>query len=177
MLPMTEQLSRAARALAEAQVSSVTAFAQVALDSGAGAAELNMDALKTALAASTVTLRQLMTAKDTQEWFGLASSQPQQAFERLQAYGRQMAEVAQGARAALTRVAETEAAAARQKAGELVEAVGKAPAFASTPMNSFLKTAIDNAHAGYDQMTRAGQQQLTPPAGVAVAAAEPQAAG
>lgn len=176
MFPMTEQLSRAAKALAEAQVNSVTAYLRATLDSGASAAELQADTLKTTLAAATVTLRQLLTAKDAQEWFGLAASQPQQAFERVQAFGRQAGDIARGAGAAFSRVAETEAAAARQKVGELVEAAGKTPAFGTQPINSFLKTAIDNVHAGYDQMTRAGKPQLPPPAADGAAAAQPAAA-
>ena len=158
MFSITEQLSQASKAFFEAQMASVAAYAQVACDSGVSAIDLNVDAFKSSMAAATVAARQWMSVRDAQEWLSLANNQSQLAIERASAYGRQAAEAAEGSRARFSRVVETAGAASKQKGAELVDAVKQSPAAAITPLNSFLKSAFDNAQAGYDQFTRAGQQ-------------------
>ncbi|HAT29959.1 MAG TPA: hypothetical protein DCW29_03650 [Janthinobacterium sp.] len=154
MFSLSEQLTLASKAVFEAQLTSAQAFAQAAVDIAVTAVDMNVDAAKSSLAAGTVATRQLMAIRDPQEWASLTASQSQLAMERVGAYGRQAAEVAQGARASLARVAETQGAASKQKVSELVDVVKKVPTAVVTPMNSFLKTAFDGAHAGYDRIAR-----------------------
>ena len=157
MFSISEQLSLAIKAFFDAHLVSTTALAQAAFDNGVTVVDLNVDAVKTSLAAATVATHQLMSVKSTQEWMSLTANQSQLALERAHAYGRQAADIAQGSRANFSRVAETEGAASKQKLVELVDAVKTAPATAATPINKFFKTAFDSAQAGYDQFTRAIQ--------------------
>ncbi|MES2742289.1 MAG: phasin family protein [Pseudomonadota bacterium] len=158
MFAISEQLSRATKAAIDAQLVSAHAFAQAAFDSGATAIGVNVEAFKTSLAAATVAANQILAAKSTQEWLTVGTSQSQQAMERAQAYGRQAASVVQDSRAKFSQVAQQEAAVSKQKLIELVDVVKKAPAAAATPINSFFKSAIDQAQSGYDQMARKGEQ-------------------
>ena len=167
MFSFTEQLAQASKAFFEAQMVSAAAFAQAAFDSGVGTIDLNVDAFKSSMAAATVATRQWLTVRDAQEWVSLTNNQSQLAMQRATAYGRQAADAAEGSRARFSKVAETASAASKQKVVELVAAVKQSPAAAITPLNTFLKSAFDNAQAGYDQFTRAGQQTV---AGMAAAA-------
>lgn len=167
MFTISERLTLATKAVFDAQLVSGLAFAQAAFDSGATVIDLNVEAARTCMAASTVAAKQLLSIKDAQEWFGMAASQSQLALDRLHAYGRQAADIAQGAQARFSRVAETEIAASQQKVIELVDVVKQAPGVAARPLNSFLKTAFETAHAGYDRFTRVGRAapaELMPPA-------------
>ena len=157
MFFISEQLSLAAKAYFEAQMTSVAAYAQLAVDSGASAIDLNVDAVKSSMAAATVAANQWLSVRDAQGWMSMTNGQSQLALERASAYGRQAAELAQGSRARFSGVAEKQGAASRQKGVELVDAVKLAPAAAINPLNTFLKSAFDNAQAGYDQFTRTGQ--------------------
>lgn len=153
MNTLTEQLSLATKAVFDAQLVSATAVAQAAFDSGVTMIDLNVDAAKTCMAAYTVAANQLLSIKDPQEWMSMTASQSQLALDRVHAYGRQAADIAQDAQAKFSRVAETEIAASQQKVIELVDVVKQAPTVAAKPINSFLKTAFQTAHEGYDNFT------------------------
>lgn len=157
MFTISEQLSLATKAVFDAQLVSAIAFAQAAFDSGVTVIDLNVEAARTCMAAATVAANQLLSIKDPQEWMSMTASQSQLALDRIHAYGRQAADIAQGARDKFSRVAQTEIAASQQKVSELVDVVKQAPTVVAKPLNSFLKTAFETAHAGYDQFTRAGQ--------------------
>lgn len=153
MFTISEQLSLAAKAVFDAQLVTVTAFAQAAFDSCVTIIDLNVDAAKTCMAATTVAANQLLSARDPQDWLSMSATQSRLALDRAHAYGRQAADIAQGAQAKFSRVAETEIAASQQKVIELVDVVKKTPAVVVKPLNTFLKTALQTAHAGYDQIT------------------------
>ena len=153
MINLTEQLSRAIRAVFDAQLVSATALAQAAFDSGVTMIDLNVDAAKTCMAANTVAANQLLSIKDPQEWMSMTANQSQLTLDRVHAYGRQAAGFAQEAQQKFSRVAETEIAASQQKVIELVDAVKQAPTVVAKPINSFLKTAFQTAHEGYHNLT------------------------
>lgn len=166
MFTLPEQLSLATKAVFDAQIVSATACAQAAFDSGVAVIDLNLEAAKTCMAAATVAANQLLSIKDGREWMNLTTGQSQMALDRLHAYGRQAADVAQGAQAKFSRLAETEIAASQQKVIELVDVVKHAPAVVAKPINTFLKTAFESVHAGYDQIKRPapGSQESLPAA-------------
>lgn len=117
MFTHPEQFAQAAKSLIEAQLSSFSAYTQAALDSGASVVDLNMDAVRTSLAATTVAAQQWLSAQP-QELPGLTASQSQQARDRIQAYGRQAAGLV---------------GAAQQRFSQAATAA---------PLNSFLKSAF-----------------------------------
>ncbi|MDC8757712.1 TIGR01841 family phasin [Janthinobacterium fluminis] len=157
MFSLSEQLTLASKAVLETQLASATALAEAAFDSGVNVIDLNVDAVKTSLAAAGEATRQWLAVKNPLEWFSATASQSQLAIDRAKAYGRQAGDIAQGAQAKLASVAQAEIAVSKQKVGELVDLVKKTPAAVATPINSFLKSAFDGAHAGYDKTTPAGQ--------------------
>ena len=153
MIILAEQLSLATKAVFDTQLASATAFSQAAFHCGVTMIDLNVDAAMTCMAAYTVAAKQLLSVKDSQEWMSTTASQSQLALDRVHAYGRQAAELAQDAQANFSRVAESEIAASQQIVIELVDVVKRAPTVAAMPINSFLKTAFQTAHEGYDNFT------------------------
>lgn len=158
MFAIPEQLSIASKGVLAAQLSGAHAFSQALLDSSQTLIELNVTTLKNSLDAASAIGSQLIAARDTQEFVSLSNNFSQQAIERARDYGQQASSIAQGTRAKLTEVAETELAHSKEKMGELVDAVKKAPGEAGTPINSFFKSAVDSVQAGYNKMAEAGKQ-------------------
>ncbi len=68
MFSSSEQFSQVARNLFEAQVAAMQAFTHAALDAGVNALELNIDTIKSALAAVTINTRQWMSAGSADQW-------------------------------------------------------------------------------------------------------------
>lgn len=158
MFSFPEQLSAAGKAVLESQLTGAHAFAQAVFDSSKTALDLHVAAVKTSLEAASAAGSQLILAKNPQEFVSLSTTYSQQAIAQARDYGQQATALAQGTRARLTEVAETEIANSKQKVGNLVDAVKQAPNDANAPINSFIKGAFDRAQAGYDQLAAAGKQ-------------------
>lgn len=158
MFSLTDEVSSASKAVFEANLQSATAFAQAAFDSSKSLIDLHVATAKASIEAAGEVRGKLLAVKDPQEWFSLTQDQSQQALERAREYGRQAAELAQETKNKFSQVAESELANSKQKVGELVEAVKKAPTDATVPINTFFKGAFDRAQAGYEQFARAGQK-------------------
>ncbi len=157
MFTIAEQFSLASKAVFEAQLASANAFVQAAFDSGATVAGLNLDAVRTSLAATTVAANQLLSVKDPRELFSFGQSQSKLVIDRIQSYGRQAHEIARGTQGKFAEVAKSEFAASRQKVGELLEVAKHAPDSVITPLNNFYKTALSGVHEAYDKNTRTGK--------------------
>ncbi len=158
MSSIPEQLSLASKALFQAQLAGVAAFAQAAFDSGKTAIDLNVAAFKTSLDAASAASSELLAAKDPQEFVSLSTSHSKEALERARDYGQQATSLAQDTRAKLTEVAESNLAASKEKVGDLVEAVKQAPGDAGAPFNSFVKSVFERGQANLDQFTAASKK-------------------
>jgi phasin family protein len=99
-----EQYSQA-QSLIEAHIRSFDTCAKAVLQSSAGLVDLQLDAVKNALATATDSSHHMLSLKDPQDWMNLTAVQSQQAFDRAQAYGRQAAGIAREAHALLTQAA------------------------------------------------------------------------
>ena len=151
MFSFSEQLSQAGKAIYAAQVSSAQALAEAAFQGGARLIDLQLDAARSSLAASTVAAQQLLSARDPKTLLELSRTQSQLAMERIGSYGRQAKEVAQENQENFTAVTKGEFAASRQKFGELLQAVKETPFPLINPFNNFLKSPFGAADEGYDK--------------------------
>lgn len=154
MFSFSEQLSEAGKAVYAAQVSGVQAVAEAALQGGARLIELQFDAARSSLAATTVAAQQWLSARDSQTLLQLSRTQSQLAMERIGSYGRQAKEVVQANQENFTAVTKGEFAASRQKFGELLQAAKETPFPLVIPFNNFLKSPFGAADEGYDKNTR-----------------------
>ena len=158
MFAFPEQLSNATKANLESQFalfSSLTAKTFAGMEK---LVELNLSTAKAALENSSASTRQLLAAKDPQEFFSVTSTLAQPNAEKAVAYSRQVASIAADTGAEFTRAAEGQLAEVNRKVISLVDEVTKnAPAGSETYVSAF-KTAISNANAGYEQFTKTTKQ-------------------
>lgn len=160
MFSIPEQFSNATKANFEAQFAIFSALTNKAFEGVEKLVDLNLTAAKASLEETSITAKQLLAAKDPQEFFALASAQAQPNAEKTIAYGRHLATIASSTGAEFSKAAETQIAETNRKVISLVDEVSKnAPAGTENAV-ALLKSAIGNASAGYEQLSRTAKQAV-----------------
>ena len=160
MSSFQEQFSAATRTTLESQIALLTALTGKAFESVEKVIELNMTVAKAALEESTSNARQLLAAKDPQEFIALSTSQVQPNAEKATAYGREVMTIVSGLQAEVTKAAESQIGEHSRKFATLVDEVSKTAPAGSENVVAFMKTAIANAIAGYEQLSKTGKQAV-----------------
>lgn len=160
MFTLPEQFSTAAKANLEAQLSLLTSLTSKAFESVEKVVDLNLNVAKASLEDSSIAARQLLTAKDPQEFFSLSAAQAQPTAAKAIAYGRHLAGIATSAQAEFTRAAEEQIAETGRKMSALVEDVSKNAPAGSENVIAIVKSAIGNANAGYEQFSKSTKQAV-----------------
>lgn len=160
MFTLPEQFSSVAKANFEAQLSLLTSLTGKAFESVEKVVDLNLNVAKASLEDSSIAAKQLISAKDPQEFFSLSAAQAQPTAAKAIAYGRHLAGIATSAQAEFTRAAEEQIAEAGRKVSALVEDVSKNAPAGSENVIAMFKSALGNANAGYEQFTRTTKQAV-----------------
>lgn len=160
MFTIPEQFSSAAKANFEAQLSLFASLTNKAFESVEKVVDLNLNVAKASLEDTSIAARQLLTAKDPQEFFSLTAAQAQPTAAKAIAYGRHLAGIATSAQAEFTRAAEEQIAETGRKFSSLVEDVSRNAPAGSENVIAFVKSAIGNANAGYEQLTKTTKQAV-----------------
>ncbi|MGH8807667.1 MAG: TIGR01841 family phasin [Noviherbaspirillum sp.] len=158
MFTIPEQFSTVAKANIEAQLAIFTALTSKAFESMEKVVDLNLNVAKASLEDSSIAAKQLLSAKDPQEFFSLTAAQAQPTAAKAIAYGRHLAGIASSAQAEFTRAAEEQFAETSRKVSALVEDVSKNAPAGSENVVALVKTAIGNATAGYEQFSKTAKQ-------------------
>lgn len=160
MFAFPEQFSNATKANLETQFAMLSALTSKTFEGMEKLVDLNISTTKSALENSSATARQLLAAKDAQEFFAVTASQAQPNAEKALTYGRQLASIAADTGAEFSKAAESQFAEVNRKVITLVDEVTKnAPAGSETYVSAF-KTAISNANAGYEQFSKTTKQAV-----------------
>jgi phasin family protein len=160
MFAFPEQLSNATKANLESQFALFSSLTSKTFESMEKLMDLNINTAKAALENSSATARQLLAAKDAQEFFSVTTANTQPSAEKALSYSRQVASIAADTGAEFSRAAESQFAEVNRKVISLVDEVTKnAPAGSETYVSAF-KTAISNANAGYEQFTKTTKQAV-----------------
>ena len=158
MFTVPEQFTTATKATFEAQIATMTAFAQKAFANVEKVVELNMTVAKQSFVDSTAAAQQLMSAKGPQEFIALTTANAKPNVEKALAYGRELAAIAAAAQADFSRDAEVQIADTRRQVASLVDDVAKNAPAGSESVVAMVKTAMGNANAGYDQLSKNAKQ-------------------
>ena len=154
MFTIPEQFSTATKNQFEAQLAILNSFASTAFDSVQKIVDLNLNVVKSSLQESSATAQQLISAKDPQEFFSLGTAQAQPTAEKALAYSRHLASIASSTQAEFAKVAETQIAETNRKVLSLVEELSKNAPAGSENAIAIIKSAIGNANAGYEQLSK-----------------------
>jgi phasin family protein len=158
MFSIPEQFSNATKANFESQFALFSSLTNKAFEGVEKIVDLNLTAAKASLEETSTTAKQLLSAKDPQEFFSLTAAQVQPAAEKTIAYGRHLASIASGATAEFSKAAEAQIIETNRKVISLVDEVSKnAPAGTENAVALF-KSAVGSANAGYEQFSKTAKQ-------------------
>ncbi|MDB5838319.1 MAG: phasin family protein [Herminiimonas sp.] len=155
-----EQFSAATKAQFESQLAWLTALTGKAFESVEKVIDLNLNVAKASFEESTANFQQLLSVKDPQEFFALTAAQTQPNAEKALAYSRHLAGIVSGVQAEFTKAAELQVAETSRKVASLVEEVSKNAPAGSENAIAFIKSAIANSNAGYEQITKSTKQAV-----------------
>ena len=158
MFAIPEQFSNATKANFESQFAIFSALTAKAFEGMEKLVELNLTAAKASLEESSITTRQLLAAKDPQEFFSLTQAQAQPTAEKAMSYSRQVAAIAAGTQAEFTKAAELQMAETNRKVVSLVDEVTKNAPAGSENVVAVIKATMGNASAGYEQLSKTAKQ-------------------
>lgn len=158
MFAIPEQFTSVAKANFESQIVALNALTSKAFEGVEKLVDLNLRAVKANLDDSAEAARQLLSAKDPQEFFNLSSAQAQPAAEKAAAYGRQLAHIASSTQSEFSKAAEAQITETNRKVIALVEEVSKNAPAGSEAAITAIKSVIGNANAGFEQLNKAGKQ-------------------
>lgn len=158
MFAIPEPFSSATKTNFEAQVAMLTSLTDKAFESVEKVVDLNMNAAKASLEESMVAAKQLISAKDPQEFFSLTTAQTRPTTEKALAYSHHLANIASNAQAEFTKLAEAQIAETNREVLSLIKEVTKNMPAGSENVVAMIKTAIGNTNAGYEQLTKTTKQ-------------------
>ncbi|MES3023840.1 MAG: phasin family protein [Pseudomonadota bacterium] len=160
MFAIPEQFSNATKANFESQFAIFSSLTAKAFEGVEKLVELNITAARASLEESQAAAKQLLSAKDPQEFFSLATAQAQPNAEKAVSYGRQVAAIAAGTQAEFNKAAEIQIAETNRKVVSLVDEVSKNAPAGSENVVAVLKATMGNASAGYEQLTKTTKQAV-----------------
>lgn len=155
-----EQYSTATKANLDAQLEMLASLSSKAFESIEKVIDLNLSLVKASMEESAATAKQLLAAKDPQEFFALTGAQAQPSAQKAIAYGRHLASIASSAQAEFSKAAEEQIAENSRKVIALVDDVAKNAPAGSENAIALMKSAVGNANAGYEQLSKTTKQAV-----------------
>jgi phasin family protein len=121
-------------------------------------ANIQASAMKSAFEDSIANTRALLGAKDVQEFVSLQNSFAQPTLEKAMAYSKSVYEVATGANAELSKVAERRVAEWNENFVSLLDKVSKNAPAGSDVAVAAVKSMLAAANSAYDNFTKVAKQ-------------------
>lgn len=160
MLSNLEKFSSMSKTILESQFEAFGALAGKAVEGGEKAIALNFAAAKAHAKESSVAIQQLISTKDTQAFFELATIQAKLSADKATSYGRDLTETISSIHADFTKDAEAHVAASKIKVTAFMDEIIKNAPAGSDNMVGMLKMLICNANASCEQLTNSTKQAV-----------------
>lgn len=160
MFAYQEQFSAATKAQFESQLALLSALTNKVFENTEKLIDLNLNVAKASLEESAVNAQQLLAAKDAQEFFALGAAQAQPNAEKALAYSRHLFGIASSAQTEFAKAAEEQILESSRKVAALVDEVSKSAPAGSENTFALIKSALGNANAGYEQLTKTTKQAV-----------------
>lgn len=154
MNPSTEQFTAATRSQIESQLSLTTVLTDKMIDGMQKMFDLNLHAAKATMEASVANAQKLISAKDPQEFFSMSATGAAPQAEMAMSYSRHLANIASATQMEFTKAAESQIAENSRKLVSLFDQATKLAPAGSENAIAMVKSAITQASAGYEQLTK-----------------------
>ncbi|HWW69969.1 MAG TPA: phasin family protein [Duganella sp.] len=160
MFTNPEQFANATKALFEFQLETFNALTNKAVQGVEQVVALNMATAKSQLEDGLATGKEMSQAADPKAAMSLAAAKLQPGVAGANAYNQQLGVIIAEIREEFTRAADAHVAEAKSNLSALIYDVTKNVRPGSENAVQIVKTAIDNAFSGYEQVTKATKQAV-----------------
>lgn len=160
MFPIQDQISVATRANLDANLALYTSLTHKTLEGMEKLINLNINAVKASMEASSEAARKILSVKNPEEFFSVIAEQAKPKLDTAIDYSSKIANIASSTQSEFTRAAESQMAQVGRKVNEIVEEIAKKAPAGSEHMIAIVKTAMGNVGNTYEQMTRTTKQAV-----------------
>jgi len=160
MFTNPEQFANATKALFEFQLETFNALTSKAVQGVEQVVALNMATAKSQMEDGLATGKEMSQAADPKAAMSLAAAKLQPGVAGANAYNQQLGVIIAEIREEFTRAADAHVAEAKSNLSALIYDVTKNVRPGSENAVQIVKTAIDNAFSGYEQVTKATKQAV-----------------
>lgn len=160
MFQNPEQFAQATKALFEFQLETFNTLTSKAVQGLEQVVQLNLDTARSGLGKNLETGREISQASDPKAAMAAASARMQN-LTNVAEYNHQLGQILADIHTEFTTAAEAHLAEARSNLSALIYDVTKNVRPGSENAVDIVKTAIDNAFAGYEQVTKATRQAVS----------------
>lgn len=160
MSNLHEQFSAVAKANLDTQLAILSTLTSQTFESLEKVVELNLAAARASLEESNAAVKQLISAKDPQDFINLTTAQAQPNTNKASEYLRHLTSIISNVQAELTKTTEAHVADTNRKAVARVEEFSKNAPAGSENFVALFKTAMGNANAIYDQINKSTKQAV-----------------
>ncbi len=160
MFTSPEQFASATKALFEFQMMTFNALTTRAVKGVEQVVSLNMETAKSTVEDGMAAGKEISQAKDAKEAMAVAAAQVKPGLAGVQAYNRELSDIIAEIRTEFTSAADAHMAEAKSTLTALIYDVTKNVKPGSENAVEIIKTAIDNAFQGYEQVTQATRQAV-----------------
>jgi phasin family protein len=155
MFTNPEQFASATKTLFDLQVQTFEALANKAMRGVEQVVALNLSTAKNSMEGALSVGKELSQAKDAQGALAAVSARMQPGLSGANAYGAELKQILDDIRGEFRDAADTHVSEAKNTLSALIHDVTQNVKPGSENAVEIIKTAIDNAFAGYDKVTRA----------------------
>jgi phasin family protein len=160
MFTNPEQFANATKALFEFQLETFNALTSKAVQGVQQVVELNMATAKSNVESGLAAGKEISQSKDPQAALKLAAAKTQPGMAGAAAYNQQLGVIIADIREEFTRAADAHMTEAKSTLSALIYDVTKNVRPGSENAVQIVKSAIDNAFNGYEQVTKATKQAV-----------------
>lgn len=160
MSSLQDEFSEATRTNFESQLRLITSLTGKAFENVEKLVELNMAAFKSSMEQSGSNAKQLLSAKDPQEFMTLSVVLTKPRTEKAMAYGHHLSGIASSVQADFTRAAQAQIAETTRNVNALVDDISKSAPAGSENVIAMLKSVIRNANAGFEHLSKITMQSV-----------------
>lgn len=152
-----DQISETARENLQSQISLYADFTTKALENFEKLVTLNLTAGRASLDEAAATTRQMLGAKDPQEFIAVVTAQARPNIDKAVSYGGHLVNIAASMQTEIGKLAEAQVSRFGQRFNGMVEEAAR-NAEKGDNMANFFKSAFDRANSNYEQFTRSTRQ-------------------
>lgn len=160
MFQIPTQLSTVSKDSIEAHLALLAAFSSKAFEGIEKFVDLQLNTARSSLEESSTATRQILSAKDAQDWLSVTAALAQPSAEKAADYSRQLFSIASSMQAELAKAAENQVSETSRKALELFEEMTKHAPAGSENVLALIKSTFGSANAGYEQLNKSAKQAV-----------------